>query len=95
MYDWKPNAPVQFCYCKSDEEVLYENSLLAYKSMRENGAKNITRQCVSRKYNHVECAGFSTIHTKYFFDSFRKGSKKGRKGPLFKRLIIKIAKIFR
>ena len=95
VYDWKPNAPVQFCYCKSDEEVLYENSILAYKSMRENGAKNISRQCVSRKYNHVECAGFSTIHTKYFFDSFRKGRKKGTKGPFFKRLIIKIAKIFR
>ncbi len=95
VYDWKPNAPVQLCYCKSDEEVLYENSLLAYDVMRKNGAKNITKLCVSRKYNHVECAGFSSIHTKYFFDSFRKGSKKGRKGPIFKRFIVKMAKIFK
>ena len=95
VYDWKPDSPVQFCYCKSDEEVLHENALLAYRVMRENGSKNISKKCVSRKYNHVECAGFSAIHTKYFFDSFRKGSVKGRKGPLFKRFIIKLAKIFR
>ena len=95
VYDWKPNAPVQLCYCKSDEEVLYENSILAYKSMRNNGAKNITKKCVSRKYNHVECAGFSTIHTKFFFDSFRKGSSKGRKGPFFKRFALKIVQIFK
>ena len=95
VYDWKPIAPVQLCYCKSDEEVLAENSLLAYRVMRQNGSKNITKQCVSRKYNHVECAGFSTIHTKYFFDSFRKGSVKGRKGPVLKRFFIKLAKIFR
>jgi len=95
VYDWKPESPVQLCYCKSDEEVLYQNSLLAYNVMRKNGAKNITKQCVSRKYNHVECAGFSAIHTKYFFDSFRKGSVKGRKGPILKRMIIKLAKLFR
>ena len=80
-----------------DEELYIksENTLLAYRVMRENGSKNISKKCVSRKYNHVECAGFSAIHTKYFFDSFRKGSVKGRKGPLFKRFIIKLAKIFR
>ena len=95
VYDWKPTSPVQLCFCKSDEEVLYQNSLLAYNVMKNNGAKNITKQCVSRKYNHVECAGFSAIHTKYFFDSFRKGSVKGRKGPFLKRVIIKLAKLFK
>ena len=95
VYDWRPDSPVQLCYCKSDEEVLYENSILAYKTMKKNGAKHITKQCVSRKYNHVQCAGFSAIHTKYFFDSFRKGSVNGRKGSIFKRLMLKIAQIFK
>jgi len=95
VYNWKPESPIQLCYCKSDEEVLHENALLAYDVMRKLGAKNITKQCVSRKYNHVECAGFSAIHTKYFFDSFRKGSVKGRKGPFLKRIVIKLAKIFK
>ena len=95
VYDWKPDSPVQFCYCKSDEEVLYENSILAYNSMKKNGAKFITKKCISRKYNHVECAGFSAIHTKFFFDSFRKGSLKGRRGPFFKRFAIKIIQIFK
>lgn len=95
VYDWKPDSPVQLCYCKSDEEVLYQNSLLAYQSMRKNGSKNITKKCISRKYNHVECAGFSAVHTKFFFDSFRKGSDKGRKGPVLKRFALKIFQIFK
>lgn len=95
VYDWRPNSPVQLCYCKSDEEVLYENSILAYDSMKKNGAKHITKKCVSRKYNHVECAGFSAIHTKFFFDSFRKGSVKGRRGPFLKRFALKIIQIFK
>lgn len=95
VFDWKPESPVQICYCKGDEEVLYTNALVAHKTMKENGAENITLRHTGKRYNHRQCADFSVVYTKYYFDSFRKGSKKGRKGPLFKRWLIGIAKLFR
>ena len=47
-----------------------------------------------KKFNHFDCAGFSAIYTKFYFDSFRKGSKGGRKGPIMKRFMITMAKLF-
>lgn len=94
VYDWKPKAPVQLCYCKADEEVKYENALVAHETMTENGAENVRLMHVGKKFNHYDCAGFAVVHTKFFFNSFRKGSKKGRKGPVFKRMLLNIAKVF-
>ncbi|MGB1217612.1 MAG: alpha/beta hydrolase family protein, partial [Saprospiraceae bacterium] len=31
MYDWKPEVPVQICYCENDEEVLSGNAKKAYE----------------------------------------------------------------
>lgn len=94
VYDWKPEAPVQICYCKGDEEVRWENAIVAYSKMKENGAKHITKRHVGKKYTHRGCADFSVVYTKFYFDSFRKGSKKGRKGPWWKRWAIGVAKLF-
>ena len=35
---------------------------------------------------------FAVMHAKMFFDSFRKGSKKGNRGPLGKRFLIGVGK---
>lgn len=94
VFDWKPESPVQICYCKGDEEVLYTNALVAHETMEENGAEHITLRHTGKKYNHRDCADFSVVYTKFYFDSFRKGSKKGRKGPIFKRWMVGIAKLF-
>lgn len=91
-YDWKPEAPMQMCYCNADEQVNYKNALVAYDAMKENGAKNVRLRNSGKKFNHNTCALFSAIYTGWYFDSFRKGSKKGRKGPLFKRMLLNIAK---
>ncbi|MBX7240581.1 MAG: prolyl oligopeptidase family serine peptidase [Bacteroidia bacterium] len=92
LYNWKPEAPVQLCYCKSDEEVNYKNSIVTYNKMKELGAKKVRKLNVSNKFSHGNCAGMATIHTKMYFDSFRKGSKNGTRGPLFKRFILRIGK---
>jgi len=94
VYDWKPEKPVQLCYCKADEQVTYKNSLIAYRKMRENGSRHILLRNAGKKYDHYKCAIFSSLYTKMYFDSFRKGSKYGRKGPLGKRMAIDIAKLF-
>ncbi len=95
MYDWKPEAPVQLCYCEGDEEVLYQNSIKAYEHFKENGVERVLLRHVGKKFNHRQCADYAVVYTKFFFDSFRKGSKKGRKGPIFKRWLIGIAKKLR
>ncbi|MFN0201037.1 MAG: hypothetical protein ACKVTZ_05925, partial [Bacteroidia bacterium] len=77
---------------KSDEEVNYKNSLIAHEAMTKKGAKHVRKLEVSQKFSHANCAGFATIHTKMYFDSFRKGSKYGRKGPLWKRFALRMAK---
>ncbi|MFN0202016.1 MAG: alpha/beta hydrolase family protein, partial [Bacteroidia bacterium] len=43
VHDWKPEAPVQLCYCKSDEEVNYKNSLIAHEAMTKKGAKHVRK----------------------------------------------------
>jgi S-formylglutathione hydrolase FrmB len=90
--NWKPNAPVQMCYCEGDQQVNYRNALVAEANMKKLGAKNVRAFRVGKKQGHVTCAMFAAIHTKMYFDSFLKGSKKGRKGPLFKRWMLNIAK---
>ncbi|MBC8266102.1 MAG: hypothetical protein H8E84_03965 [Flavobacteriales bacterium] len=93
LLDWKPESPTQLCYCNADIIVLYENALVAHKKMKENGSKTVKLRKVGKKFNHVNCALFASIYTKMWFDSFRKGSKKGRRGPLLKRWAIAIQKM--
>ncbi len=93
-YDWKPEAPVQLCYCENDNIVKSESSKLAYKTMKANGAENVTLRQAGRRFDHIKCAGFTMLYTKMYLDSFRKGSKKGRKGPIMKRLLLGVARGF-
>ena len=93
--NWKPLAPIQMCYCEADEEVLYENAILTKKNMMALGAKNITARSAGKKYGHGKCAGFSTLYTKYYFDTFKKRkTTTGKKGAFFKRCSLSLYKIF-
>jgi hypothetical protein len=93
LCDWKPEAPVQFCYCDSDEQVTPENALVAYSTMRSKGAKHITLRRAARDFTHSRCAMVAILYTKMYFDSFRHGSKYGNKGAAGKRLMADIARM--
>lgn len=92
VFNWAPNEPVMLCYCEADEQVYYKNSIVAHKAMKENGSKNVRLRNSGKKFNHGQCAVYASVYTKYWFDSFRKGSKKGRKGDPFKLFILEVAK---
>ena len=48
-----------------------------------------------KKYGHGKCAGFSTLYTKYYFDTFKNGkTTTGKKGDLLKRTALSIYKVF-
>jgi hypothetical protein len=92
VYDWKPEAPMQLCYCQSDEQVNYINSFVAYDKMKENGSKLVSKQSGGKRFDHFQCSVFSSMNTKFFFNTIRKGSKKGRKGYPVKRSIVWLSK---
>ena len=62
------------------------------KLMKENGSKTVTLRKAAKNLGHVNCALFASINTKMWFDSFRKASKKGRKGPWRKRFLLHLQK---
>jgi hypothetical protein len=94
VYDFIPEAPVNLCYCKKDEVVSYENSLVAFEYFKSQGVKHVRKDQVAKKLNHVDCARYALIYQKFWFDSFRKGKKRGRKGPFFKPGLVTMSKMF-
>ncbi|MBL0913580.1 MAG: prolyl oligopeptidase family serine peptidase [Bacteroidia bacterium] len=93
VYDWKPESPMMLCYCKADEQVTYKNSLVAYKAMKARGTKHLKKTHAGPRFDHNTCAIYASVYTKYFFDSFRKGSKYGRRGNSWKRFLLDVSKM--
>ena len=93
-YNWTPKAPIQLCYCKDDKIVLPASSILAYETMKKNGAKNIRLKQCGKKFDHIKCAGIAMVYSKMYLDSFIKGSTTGKKGPIVKRWILAMGKLF-
>ncbi len=93
LLDWIPTSPTQLCYCNADKIVLHENAKVAFKKMKKNGSKTIKLRRAAKKFGHINCAIFTSIYTKMWFDSFRKGSKKGCKGPWLKRFLLYLQKV--
>lgn len=92
LIHWATNVPTQLCYCTEDKRVLKENSFIAYETMLNKGSTNLKLFKVGNHLDHITCAGYAFVYTKLWFNTFRKGSKKGRKGNLLKRLALNIKK---
>jgi len=69
VFEWVPDAPVMFNYCRSDEQVTYLNTIVASEYMINNGATSI--QVVERDsvIGHYACAEPSIIFSKFWFDT--------------------------
>jgi hypothetical protein len=55
LYQWVPESPVQMYYCTLDEQVFYENALVAEAWMNDNGAEAIST-VNGGALNHGGCA---------------------------------------
>jgi hypothetical protein len=93
LCDWKPEAPVQLCYCDSDEQVSPENAFVAYKTMKSNGAAHVTLRKAGKNFKHSRCAIVAILYTEMYFDTFCHGSKYGGKGAVRKRIVANIVKM--
>lgn len=71
VYNFVPTVPTQLCYCSDDEVVSYKNSENAYNWMKKNGARKLKIKNAGENLDHEECAIFTIIYTKFFFDKYR------------------------
>ena len=58
VYQWIPEAPVEMYYCTQDEQVFYQNALVADAWMTENGS-TLHSSTNLGAYDHGQCAGLA------------------------------------
>jgi hypothetical protein len=94
LTDWKPEAPVQLCYCKGDREVNYKNSEVAYDHITRAGKTDIKLDNESDHLDHNTCAAFAVLSMKAFFDRYKKHGENPKMKNLsgFKRFLIDFVK---
>jgi len=69
VYDWSPTAPIHMFYCTEDEQVSFENALLAETVLSANGGDiQVTN---GGALTHGGCVQPALIGGKAFFDSYR------------------------
>jgi pimeloyl-ACP methyl ester carboxylesterase len=68
-YNWAPETPTLLVYCTADEQVPFENSLVADSVMRELGSEMVTVQ-VGGDESHTDCVGPALISTLNFFGRY-------------------------
>ncbi len=73
-HDWVPSAPVLLSGCCDDEQVLYENAIVAEETFNENGAADVARIDFCTLFGntgflgHNGCVPYCLLWTKNFFD---------------------------
>lgn len=68
VYEWIPESPVLFNYCRSDEEVTYFNTLNASEWMIDAGAAQVEVVERDTALGHFACAEPSIFLSKLWFD---------------------------
>jgi acetyl esterase/lipase len=70
-YDWAPEAPTRLFYCMADEQVPFENSILAASAMEANGAADVEAINLSSTADHVSCAFLAALNMITFFENYQ------------------------
>lgn len=70
VYDWAPIAPTTMYYCTEDEQVDYNNSLVALEAMLANGAQNV-EALNGGPFDHGGCAPLAFLGGYFFFEEYR------------------------
>jgi Secretion system C-terminal sorting domain/Secretory lipase len=65
--DWAAAAPTRLYYCTADDQVPFENSLVAEAALIAAGAANLDATDVGPNLDHVGCVTPALINTVFFF----------------------------
>jgi hypothetical protein len=71
VYDWSPAAPTRLFYCMADDQVPFENSLLADSVMNLNGATDVLSLDLNSSFDHGQCVTPAVTNTILFFLQYR------------------------
>lgn len=71
VYDWAPDAPTRLLFCEADEEVPYENSLIAEEAMQMNGAADVEAISQGAIFSHFFCALPAGLSAVEFFQIYQ------------------------
>ena len=70
VFKWVPETYMQLYYCTADEQVFYENALIAAEWMTENGALHVTTSN-GGNLDHGDCAGDAIFGGLVWMDQYR------------------------
>lgn len=89
LYNWIPKAPMQLCACYGDNEVMYQNTEVAYNFMKPQ-APQVYKRVFGKHLSHNPCAPLAIVYTKTFFNNVRKGKKHPERVGFGRRIILAI-----
>jgi pimeloyl-ACP methyl ester carboxylesterase len=70
-HDWTPQRPVRMVYCTADEQVYYQNALLAASTMTANGATDVTAHLGLAGGTHGSCFFPALLYTINWFNGLK------------------------
>jgi len=70
LLDWAPQVPTIILYCNLDDQVNYQNSIVALAAFEELGSTSVETQNMG-PYNHGLCAPFAMFEGYNQFESLR------------------------
>jgi len=71
VYAWAPEAPTRIFYCTADDQVPYQNSVVALDSLLAYGAVDVAATDVNSTADHGGCVTPALINTVLFFLGFQ------------------------
>ncbi len=71
VYAWAPKAPTRIFYCTADDQVPYQNSIVARDTMTALGAANLLAQDVNATADHGTCFTPAMTSTLFFFVAYQ------------------------
>ncbi|HMB90017.1 MAG TPA: alpha/beta fold hydrolase [Rhodothermales bacterium] len=69
LYNWTPEAPMRLYHCAGDRHVPQANSIKAFESFHDRGARQVEFFDPMPSGDHGDCAGPSLVFTKFWFDT--------------------------
>ncbi len=66
VYDWAPVGDMRLLYCEGDDQIGFNNSLIAKQTMNANGAEHVVAINLNSAFNHSECVQ-PAITVMYFY----------------------------
>lgn len=72
LFRWAPKTPTRIFYCMADDQVPFQNSIIARDSMTSRGAADLLVTDVGSTLNHGGCVNPALAQTLFFFLGFQR-----------------------